>query len=309
MSDTLQHIAVPEDDEFHAFDAAEWWTVETVWFAFTVPERALNVVVYLVTRPAMGICALHINAFDPSGREPWENRYWRSLWQLPLPKSLSSIHMPDVGFRLEVIEPLTRYRIRYQSEQMRFDVTWAALVPPRMAGPTHIDQFGRVTGELVLEGQTIPVDCLQMRDRSWTRRSDLEGRTGGYTYGLGSAASGFLMVSGLEGASYQTKGGWLLRDGVMRDLRSGERRVVRRGEAGEPLEVLMSAIDNDGRAFEAVGECVSRSAMYVNGNIFSWDSLVRWTFDGGTCWGEDQDVWTPESWRDYRRPARARRPA
>jgi hypothetical protein len=302
VSQALQHFAIAEDDEYHSFDPDEWWSLETVWFAFTVPERALNVVIYLVTRPAMGVCALFLNAFDPSGREPWENRYWRTLWQLPLPKSLMAIDLSEVGFSLQAIEPLTRYHIRYQSRQMSFDVTWSALVPPRMSGPTHIDQFGRVTGELVLDGETIAVDCLQMRDRSWTRRSDLEGRHGGYTYGLASAGSAFLMSSTAAGDDrHVARGGWLLRDGTMEELREGERRIIRRGPAGEPLEVAMSGTDVAGRRFEAVGECVSRSAMHVSGNIFSWDTLVRWSFDGETCWGEDQDVWTPEGWRDQRR--------
>jgi hypothetical protein len=100
---------------------------------------------------------------------------------------------------------------------------------------------------------------------------------------------------------HKARGGWLLRDGVMSELQSGERHVMRRGDAGEPLEIVVRAVDMDGRRFEALGECVSRSAMNVSGNIFSWDTLVKWTFEGGTCWGEDQDVWTPELWRDYRR--------
>jgi hypothetical protein len=250
----------------------------------------------------MGVCALTFHAFDPSGHDPQENRYWRSLWQLPLPKSLMAIDMPNVGFRLDVLEPLTRYRIQYKSTQMSFDVTWTALVPPRMSNPTHIDQFGRVRGVLSLDGETIAVDCLQMRDRSWTRRSDLEGRHGGYTYGLASAKAAFLMSSTSAGNDvHKSRGGWLLRDGEMSDIRSGERRVTRRGDSGEPLEVIVAGEDNLGREFKAVGECVSRTSVNCSGNIFSWDTLIKWVFDNEVCWGEDQDVWTPELWRDYRR--------
>ncbi len=35
------------------------------------------------------------------------------------------------------------------------------------AKPRHLDQFGRVTGTLVLHGEEIPIDCYAMRDHSW----------------------------------------------------------------------------------------------------------------------------------------------
>jgi len=293
-----EYTATSRDDEFHVLDATEWWMVETVWFAFTIPERRMNGVVYLVCRPSMGVCALHVNVFDDTGHAPQSQRYWRSLWQLPLPKSLVRFDMAPVGLKFEVLEPLTRYRVQYEDgPEIAVDFTWSALVPPRMAGPDHIDQFGRVEGRLVLNGETIPIDCLQMRDRSWKRRSDLEGRVGGYTYGLASKDLAFLVGSSGVEETKAAGGGWILRDGQMHDVVGGERRILARGDAGEPLRLALSLQDRAGRTLEAEGDCVARAEMNVSGNIFAWDSLVQWRFDGQTCWGEDQDVWTPAAWR------------
>ncbi|MCK9541022.1 MAG: hypothetical protein M0R03_03230 [Novosphingobium sp.] len=296
-------VAVPEDDDFHPLDPSEWWQIETVWFAFTVPEKALNCVIYLIIRPSMGVCALQVNIFDASGHEPWNNRYWRSLWHLPIPKSLRRLDMPEAGFRLDVVESLKEYRLRYEHANASFDVTWTALVPPRMSpGGDHIDQFGRVRGELVLDGEHIAVDCYQMRDRSWKRRSDLEGRMGSYTYALASPQSALLMTSTYDGdCAYAPAGtGWLLRDGRFSPLAEAVRRVTARGPAGQPLSIELEGRDEEGRDFFVSGQSVSRSVMHTSGNILAWDSLMRWELGGQSCWGEDQDVMTPQSWGDFR---------
>ena len=42
-------------------------------------------------------------------------------------------------------------------------------VAPFLKG-THFDQAGHVTGEVVLRGERIPIDCYSVRDRSWGPR-------------------------------------------------------------------------------------------------------------------------------------------
>ncbi|WP_242129800.1 hypothetical protein [Sphingobium sp. Sx8-8] len=289
------------DDEHHPSEPDEWWNIETVWFAFTIPERALNCVIYLIIRPSMGVCALQINIFDNTGFEPWRARHFRSLWHLPIPPSLQHIDMSDVGFWLDVVEPLTEYHIRYQHNNASFDITWRALVHPTLVDGNHIDQFGRVVGSLILDEEQISVDCIQMRDRSWKRRSDLEGRRGAYTYALHSRENGLLMTSGYAGdrSVAPRGGGWLLRDGRASPLAIGSRSVIERGPEGQPLDLVLEGEDQDRRPFRAVGRSLSRSIMHTSGNILSWDSLVQWDLDGLQCWGEDQDVLTPETWGDF----------
>jgi hypothetical protein len=293
MTEVRSVSARNEDDEFHAFNPADWWAIETMWFAFSVPERALNAAIYLVSRPTMGICTFQLNIFDASGHLPWQNRHWRSLWQLPLPKSFRDFDMPDVGFRFETLEPLTCYRLRYASGNAAFDVTWTALIPPSMLGETHFDQFGHVVGWLELDGERIAVDSVQMRDRSWSSRSDLGIAEGGYTYALASADHALFMISTNALDSTTMRGGWLVRDGRLVPLAKGERRITRRGEHGQPLGIRLTGVDAEGREFLAEGTSLSRSVVHTAGNILAWDSLIDWRLDGLPCYGEDHDVWAP----------------
>ena len=75
-------------------------------------------------------------------------------------------------------------------------------VAPFVRG-THFDQAGHVTGEMVLHGERIPIDCFSVRDRSWGPRP--QGRpeappgecrrhahtgAGGIGYSFGTASAG-----------------------------------------------------------------------------------------------------------------------
>ncbi len=313
-----------QDDELHPPGTDDPWIIETAWFSFMEPARRMAGTVYLACRPNLDVCSLHVNVFDATAYEPWRVPYWRSLWQLPMPSSLNPCELKEAGLRIDVLQPLWKYRIQYGDvPELELDLIFEGLRDSHMRGDSHLDQPGHVTGTLKLQGKPMAIDCFQMRDRTWaTRRSDLEGNRGGYTYGIGGAESGFQTYSRGEGASALTTpagdirsntplsgddhdiqpilAGYLLREGRLDTLVSGERRVVARGGAGEPLGIDLKATDDQGRFFEAEGSCESRMLLTVNGGMLAWDSLVKWSFDGGVCWGEDQDIWTPRLWRAFK---------
>ena len=79
------------------------------------------------------------------------------------------------------IEPTMLYAIGYEDgDRLRAALRFDGVMPPRpltAGGSTfgkarHFDQFGRVTGELWLDGERIAIDCLAMRDRTWGRRPE-----------------------------------------------------------------------------------------------------------------------------------------
>jgi len=287
----------PIDDEFHFRGrTSEWWEVETLWFAFDVPERGLDGIVYLVTRVGMGHTTLFVNIFDQSGHEPWRMRYARSLWGLPIPESLRTFEMPEVGLRFETLKPMKSYKIDYAHANLKLDLTFDGLNEPILFpgkyGGVHIDQCVRAHGTIELDGETIPVDCFQMRDRSWgSMRSDLEDREGGYTYAVASADSAFNIISSREpGGHYQMRTGFLIRDGKVGRLKSGTREVLERGEHGQPVRVLVTGVDEFERSFIAESETVSFAILQVPGNILGIACLSRWQFDGQECFGEEQEA-------------------
>jgi len=62
----------------------------------------------------------------------------------------------------------------------------------------HFDQLGHVTGELVVHGERIAIDCIGMRDRTWGRRPENRPRQAAYVTGAVDAANGFLAVTNTQ---------------------------------------------------------------------------------------------------------------
>jgi hypothetical protein len=101
------------------------------------------------------------------------------------------------------------------------------------------------------------------------------------------------------------KGGFLLLDGVRKPLMSGTVRRERDKEWGFMTRIVVTGTDSDGRAFEAIGDSVSRMAMPISGVAgVCWQSLVRYEFNGFEGYGDDQDAWPLNTWAAFRRTAK-----
>lgn len=295
------------DESFHPASPGDPWWTETSWFPFFVPDRKLSGTVYSFFRPTLGVCAGTVYVWDDTAYLPWEVCYGRALWHLPMPQGdLTDLALGN-GLTLRCHEPLRRHTIRYDDgDALRLDLVFEAEAEPHPigvgSGIGHFDQAGRVTGEMILHGETIAVDCFSLRDRSWSSRPDTGGLGAGYSYGI-SEKDVFHAVALRSGEQETIVAGFLSRYGVAADVVSGQ-RVVERDE-GLPVRVTIEATDAEGRVLSARGECVNRLAFPAYPGNFTWMSLTRWTLDDAEVWGEDQDIWTPDLWRAYR--ARARR--
>ncbi len=169
----------------------------------------------------------------------------------------------------------------------------------------HIDQPGRVTGTMTLRGEVIPVDCLSMRDRSWGIRRDGRQPKVGYAYATVSEHSAFLSISVTDRSNQDLiTTGFLMRDGEWSRLARGTREVER-DATGRPAQITISGTDELGRRLKSVGTVASRQVFKCYPSMFCWNSLVEWELDGHACWGEDQDIWHPEKWREYALDRRA----
>jgi hypothetical protein len=145
----------------------------------------------------------------------------------------------------------------------------------------------------------IPVDCLSMRDRSWGIRRDGRQPKVGYAYATASKDSAFLSISVTNKSDEDLiTTGFLMRDGEWSRLTGGTRQVER-DATGRPARIIISGIDELGRRVSSVGTVASRQVFKCYPSMFCWNSLVEWELDGASCWGEDQDIWHPEKWRQY----------
>jgi len=314
-----------EDDRLHPVgsDKPDW--TETTWWSFNVPDRALAGWLYVQMRPNLGICTGGAFVYDPSGTTAWDIPYHAYTHFTPLPDPLD---LRDVvfgnGVSVRCVEPGMRYELGYRfRDQGDFvaDLVFEGLTPPVPLlpgeppfdnGSSHYDQTGRVTGTLHLHGETIPVDCFAVRDRSWGRRPELLGaRRGdriGYAFGTVDAGEAFLVFtappSDAPAGDVETlTGGWLLREGALRRLRSAERTVTRDPATGFAEEIVIDAVDVDGRDLRTRGVARSRFALQAGGLCVN--TFLEWDVDGRTGHGEDQDVWSIARFGARRRAERS----
>src|SRR5262249_29773491 len=148
------------------------------------------------------------------------------------------------------------YAVEFADAEIGLSLEFDAVEAPRMfsfGGMGHLDQVGRVTGELTLQGEPIPVDCLAVRDRSWSIRED-KGPIRGH-YDVVIASPGPLMVTNSASSHETIEGGYLVRDGVSTRIVSGRRTVERDGT--RPIAVRLTTTDEQGREALAEGAAVN----------------------------------------------------
>ena len=322
-------LFAPADDELHPPGPEQNWT-ETMFFAFHVEERSLGGWLYVSMRPNVGVVAGGAFVFDPTGWLPWEAAYNAFFSHQPLPDPLD---LRDVRFSTGVsvrcLEPGMRYALGYElpgRTAFLADLVFEGITPPvpHVSGEppfeaaSHYDQHGRVTGTIELHGETIPVDCISVRDRSWGPRPEVRDRDLllSYCFGASTAEHAFLAFSMPPPADPMSEtehlfGGYLVRDGRTRRLETLTRRNVRDPETGGVERIELDGADTDGRRLRCVGTTRSRFPLMI-GNEVAMMSHLHWTFGDGDGlqeegWGEDQAV-TPLAYFGARRRNSARPP-
>lgn len=307
-------VFTARDDRFH-FDEMgdDWWATETAWFSFHHPALKLGGWFYTLARPNIGTLQGGAWVWDDAAHLPWEASYSANYSALPIPydQDLDDCRLPT-GVSIKVIEPGVSYVLGYaDGTHFVADLRFDAVMPPRAltaVGSTfgnaqHFDQFGRVHGHIVLHGESIAIDCIAMRDRTWGRRPEDRPRQAAYVTGATDANTGFLAVTNVRDGVETVAYGFLRGDGRNANLVAGTRAVERDPRHGWITSIRIEATDTSGRRLVALGEPVSR--IVVNRHTFiDINSLVRWTIDGVVGWGEDQDMWPVHRWAARQRAAR-----
>lgn len=298
------------DDRLHPPVGDDPWWTETAWFGFALPERGLGGSIYQIYRTNQGVMATGVYVWEPGAEELWELPYFRTFWHLPIPEGANPLdnELPS-GLSVTTEQALQRYHLRYDDPgELRLDLRFDGLHPPQpfhvSGGMGHLDQLGRVHGEIELHGEHIAVDGVEMRDRTWTPRRETSRRTRrGYLYGATPDGHGFYAATSYDtGADVdRVLGGWLLRGGEAVPVRGGVREVERDARL-RPAAVRLTLKADDGVQHVFEGEVVSRLALPTT-PYFAWMSVVRWQSGQGgwTGWGEDHDSWSPALLRALRR--------
>ena len=308
--------SLPAADELHQPQTDDPWFTETAWYSFWTPGGEYAGHIYLRFRPNLGIANPCVYVWGPGTSVEWDAVYWKHS-HLPMPASLASMDLLT-GLRHEAVEPFRRYRVAYADKEkyaapLELELELTALGPPEFLGRKHFDQPMQVTGRLSAEGSDHDIDCLAMRDRSWYSRGDFTLFRSAYSYAIASPQDQFLAIvaaprdDDMLQDDLPLAGGYReLPDGTDGGtsrvaLSTGCRRVTRRDDAtGHPLEVVVDVEGPNGPE-TMTGRVRNCIAVAANPNMLSWMSLVEWDVAGQTVWGEDQEIWSPSIWREFRR--------
>ena len=327
----------PEDDQYHRL-SDDLFETETNWWSLNWPERKMGAWLHAAHHPNRKSVTTRVFLWDDKGHSPGRLAYYFNSGETPMPDNpdLRDITFPGGGYSLKMLKPAMDYQVSFADPSRNFAIEFVhrSVHPPHRFTPgeapamfnPHFDQLGHITGEVMLRGERIPIDCYSVRDRTWGPRGGRHSQSqkseyaverkfrvanpGGarwreierergrgriqYIFGHHKAETGFL--SFVRPQDGDARGwspmnmGWLLKDGkfVRLDKTKSRMKNYRNPDTGfsQVMEVL--AVDLEGRSLEAEGRCLS----YMSENDAGANALMRWDFDNGKVgWGEDQDGW------------------
>lgn len=308
----------PEDEYFH--DRTQWkgwndktskgWFNESGLFDFSVPEKDLSGFFYVHHRANRGFLWAGTALWDPSGALETDC-LWHDFTVHPLPEGSEvwdfQLETDVSKITSQCVEPLKTYHLTYQAAGAELDLTWNALMEPVMMpfpkewqgwAPKHYDFFGRMTGEVRVEGQHHTVDCWSAHDRSFGPHAMTGTGRGTWAWGVASEQHAFIAhvlsdyppeSDPVFGTTEVVKGGWYMKDGKVGKFVSGERRAERADDT-RPLREVIDAKDEFGREVHIEGD--TRNHLLFTGfpEIPWWWSRVDWSIDGESGYGETQDT-------------------
>lgn len=275
------HMATPEDDRRHAPGPGTLplWN-ESFWFPFYDPKQEVGVVFRFGNHANLGYANLFL--FITHRHELVHTVIDHRLPVPPIEPGRCTIH----GLTIEWLEPLQRFRLRYQDGPHAFDVVWDAFSPtftyPRPPDtsydlvPGHIEQAGRVKGTVTIAGQTFPIDCLGHRDHSWGGERDWA-KFHRWNYLSGEFGPDFWF-----NAVRIDLGGWEMPIGGIWDgtevlgLQTVEIQVDTADGGARQRGCTVRLVDERGREHHIVGEEVIANCPVLYGRSWLKDAFVRY---------------------------------
>jgi hypothetical protein len=262
----------PEDFDFHFTAESPYNWAETLALPFVVPEANINAVVYLVTRPKLGVAMCDITLMDRI-TDLWEEQlYVDNMQHLPCPETLTKFALPN-GLSFEVVEPLKLYKMLYEGiDETSFDLTYRALHAPydindpamdptaaARIGPAwdsswsgHYEQTYHITGELVARGVRHNVDCVETGDRSWGPRPERDNGAVIWWHASFGEALTIHLFTGHDLAKTNAMGphisGYVLEDGQIYGITASSGTQEYR--KAMPMGGVLSVTDVRGKSFD-----------------------------------------------------------
>src|ERR1700678_1520855 len=199
------------DSDFHASDPSNWSWTETTPLIFSVPEARILGNLYIAARPNLGVALSSVAIAQGFCRHPYEIDFCDAQMHLPCPKSFTKYKLEN-GLSVEVTRAPTEYRFLYEYKLggCSLDPSFRSLHEPfdaldpahnpvlkdatghkfderlgdQWGNPNvdtrfpsgHYEMMGHITGELELRGRRYKVDCYDVMDHSFGKRTEVSRR-------------------------------------------------------------------------------------------------------------------------------------
>lgn len=318
-------MITPDDADFHKPTSDDPTWAETNFFGFYVPEATLNVGVYALFRPNVGVVISTIAMNSRFVDAPWHADYWDAQHHLPIPepRNLRNYELNN-GLRVVSPEPNRVWDVRYDNgEGVSLEFRYTALGDPYdiqdpeqdpitaaarkaedgvfawgEAYNGHFDQTGRFEGEINLRGRRYTVDCVSTMDHSWGPRAEYQSHTMSWLHAHFSenfAIHGIFDFTPDGGPDAPTdlvlQHGYVLDHGRVIGLAAGGGRTVRQGYFAKAIDLEVT--DATGREWELHG--IGRTAFpwQAGPGTVGFNVLAEWRCGDRHGWGEVQDFIGP----------------
>jgi len=316
--DELGSFVKRSDLYFHQPRYRDYRWLETNWFTWIIPEKAMRGHLRCAFRTNMDVveCLAFVwDNPDPTAGE-FGIKYQDLRSHVPMPVTNLDRYELVSGYRVEMTRPMSEWAVHYEGlADTVFDLHLEGMMPPVHVAETgtetnpadsgksakpkatirhgHIDQMMRVRGNVRVRGEDYEVDFASPRDHSWSPRPE---SSSGYGFPMsGNFDWGSFGPAGQDFTFFvQTRNDWddlrtghvhnsyLIDHGKLLRIKEGVGRYTYAPNDWYLTDVHYELVDEHGRThvFDGTPQSYFRPG---SGTL----AVVEWrTPDGEVGWGE-----------------------
>lgn len=305
----LEHFApVPPDRQTYEH-------IETSYFGFSIPEEAINGMVYFWFHPhfatASGGAIIQRGWTSAPARGDYCD--WRHF--MPMPDDLTDCTYAN-GITVRMIRPLEEFTVSFADpdSDCALDLHLQAVMPAAFRpNGGHLSQAMRTSGTLRLRGRDYRIDGYTTRDRSWgdprpERSFDIPPISWAVPV-FGDDLAFHIMgfdsperVSGWMDRHPSLKDGanllwgYVWRDGELLGVKSCEKVTERDAEA-RPISMTLRIIDERDGEHRLAGTMIGGTPLYAWPNNITFVCLTEWRYGDRVGHGDLQESVYPQFFR------------
>ncbi len=308
-----------EDVHFHATDPDEPTWAETNYFGFFNARAKLNVGVYALFRPNLGIVSSTICMNSNMANTPWEADFVDLQASLPMPASLADYKLNN-SLAVRCVRPNRDWDISYDDGQGTVvDVAYRAIMDPfdiqdpdmdpmkakaiaeieengdfawGTAYNGHFDQSGEVKGRVAIRGEEYEIDCVSTMDHSWGPRPERGAPNMSWLHAHFSRDLAIHVIFSFDplrnGTELQLAHGYVVENGAIFGLKQGSGKTRRRVERYAD-RVELDLVDSADREWKLTGRGLTRFPWQCWPQMVAFNVLAEWQCNGLTGHGEIMD--------------------